>query len=83
MLIVRKFDEITPNDGATPLAWHEAYEGLYVEASGDVALTLATGDEILVPAIMPGVVYGQLEFTRVKLTGTTATGIYGVKGVRK
>ncbi len=65
---------ITPDDNAdAPLT----LRGLMVAAAGHVAVTTLEGDEVVLPALQPGVQYAILA-SRIRATGTTATGIVGL-----
>jgi len=65
---------VTPNDGSD-LAF--SIRGLMVSTAGDVALVTTGGDTVTLPALQPGVQYAVLA-TRVRATGTSATGIVGL-----
>jgi hypothetical protein len=66
---------ITPNN-STDLAVET--RGLYVGAAGDVAVILADDSAaVTFTALAAGIVH-PLAVKRVKVTGTTATGIVGV-----
>ena len=65
---------ITPSD-ASDLAAET--RGLWVGASGDLALVLASGDEVTLVGAVGGTVL-PLRVKRVKATGTTATQLVGL-----
>jgi len=65
---------VTPND-AVDLAAET--RGLWVGASGDLALVLASGDEVTLAGAVGGSVL-PLRIRRVKATGTTATQLVGL-----
>lgn len=50
---------------------------IMVGATGDVAVVLRSGDQVILPALQPGAVY-PLRVMRVLIAGTTATGIVGL-----
>ncbi|MEO1656124.1 MAG: hypothetical protein AAFR65_00255 [Pseudomonadota bacterium] len=65
---------VTPNDGSD-LAF--PVRGLMVAGAGNVSVVTTKGDTVTLPALQPGVQYAILA-TRVRATGTTATGIVGL-----
>lgn len=65
---------VTPNNGAD-LAF--PIRGLMVASAGDVSVVTLRGDTVTLPALQPGMQYAILA-TRVRATGTTATGIVGL-----
>lgn len=65
---------ITPSD-AVDLAAET--RGLWIGASGDLALVLASGDEITLAGALGGTVL-PLRVRRVRATGTTATQLVGL-----
>lgn len=65
---------LTPDDG-TDLPF--AIRGLMVSTAGDVSVVTTGGDTVTLPALQPGVQYAVLA-TRVRSTGSTATGIVGL-----
>jgi len=65
---------IIPSD-STDLAAET--RGLWVGASGDLALVLASGDEVTVSGAIGGSLL-PLRVRRVKATGTTATALVGL-----
>jgi hypothetical protein len=65
---------ITPNDAADLAA---ETRGLWVGASGDLALVLASGDEVVLAGAVGGSVL-PLRIRRIKATGTTATQLVGL-----
>lgn len=69
----RKAFEITPdNDSLLPLA----ADALLIGVAGDVMVTTTSGDTLALP--MPAG-YNPVSVTKVFATGTTATGIFGLK----
>lgn len=66
---------ITPND--TTSLTGGATKGLYLGASGNVAVTMADGSNVTFTALASGVVH-PISVTKVKATGTTATNIIAV-----
>ncbi|MEM9809700.1 MAG: hypothetical protein AAF788_00590 [Pseudomonadota bacterium] len=65
---------ITPNDSADlPFA----IRGLMVGGAGDVSVVTSAGDTVSLPALQPGVQYAILA-TRIRASGTSATGIVGL-----
>ena len=65
---------ITPND-STDLSAET--RGLWVGASGDLALVLASGDEVIIAGAVGGSLL-PLRVRRVKSTGTTASQLVGL-----
>ncbi len=65
--------DVAPDDGAD-VAW--VTRALMVTVSGDVAVTLRSGSDITLAGLLVGVMY-PFRVSRVKATGTTATGIKG------
>jgi len=65
---------ITPNDAADLAA---ETRGLWIGASGDLALVLASGDEVSLVGAVGGSVL-PLRVRRIKATGTTATQLVGL-----
>ncbi|MEM9031327.1 MAG: hypothetical protein AAGB18_01680 [Pseudomonadota bacterium] len=68
-------ETIVPDD-ANDLA--HVTRGIYVGASGSIALTLVSGDEVLLNDAQSGVIY-PLRVARVKATGTSAAGLIGLR----
>jgi len=66
--------DITPNDSADLTVMTRA---LMVTADGDVAVVLRDGTAITLPGLTAGTIY-PVRVSRVKSTGTTATGIKGL-----
>ena len=66
--------DITPNDSADLPA---VTRGVMVAAGGDVSVTFRDGSVVTLPGLTPGVIY-PLRVTRVRATGTTATGLKGL-----
>jgi len=56
------------------------YRGIAFAGAGALALTLLNGDEVVIPSgvLSAGMIHA-LQFKRVKVTGTSATDIWGVK----
>lgn len=73
---------VTPNDSADNLGTDPANGeantaiGLYIETAGDVVFTTLRGDDRTVS--VPANFYLVCGATRVKSTGTTATGIFAL-----
>lgn len=67
---------VTPNDSADNVGNGNVAIGLYVETAGDVVFVNKNGDERTVA--VPANFYLMSSVTRVKSTGTTATGIHAV-----
>lgn len=65
---------IAPSDGADLVA---ETRGLWVGASGDIVLVLASGDEVTIAGAVGGTVL-PLRVRRVKASGTTATQLVGL-----
>lgn len=65
---------ITPADGADLAA---ETRGLWVGGSGDIALVLASGDEITLAGVVGGSIL-PLRLRRIKATGTSATQLVGL-----
>ena len=65
---------ITPSDGADLAA---ETRGLWVGASGDLVLVLASGDEVTLVGAVGGSVL-PLRIKRIKATGTSATQLVGL-----
>jgi hypothetical protein len=65
---------ITPNDAADLAA---ETRGLWVGASGDLSLVLASGDEVTMPGVVGGTLL-PLRVRRVKASGTSATQLVGL-----
>lgn len=65
---------VTPNDGAD-LA--EITRAIYVGASGNLAVTLASGADVTLAGV-PGGTLLPLRLRRIKATGTSATSIVGL-----
>lgn len=61
---------VTPDDN-TDLPFES--RAVMVATAGNLAVTLADGDTIVLPALRPGVVY-PLALTRVRASGSTASG---------
>jgi hypothetical protein len=66
---------ITPSDTAE---LPETTRALYIGGTGSVRLRLASGDVVDFPALMGGVVY-PFRVTQVMLSGTSATGLIGLR----
>ena len=71
--IVGAFD-VTPDDGADLAVMTRA---IMVTVAGDVAVVFKDGSAITMTALQPGVQYA-VRLSRVRATGTTATGIKGL-----
>ena len=68
--------EIVTPDDATDLTW--ATRALYVGTSGNVQVTMLSGETVTLQAVQAGVLY-PLRVTRVWATGTTAANIIGLR----
>ncbi|MDE3080161.1 MAG: hypothetical protein KGI94_09050 [Paracoccaceae bacterium] len=68
---VRDAVPVTPDD-ATPLS--AMTRALYVAQAGDVAVTMAGGQDVIFAAV-PGGTLLPIRVTDVKATGTTASGL--------
>lgn len=67
---------VTPSDSAD-LTFPSGVYGtkyLYIGVAGDVAVTTASGDDVLLKALAAGV-FHPISVKRIKATGTTATNI--------
>lgn len=64
---------VTPND-TTVIS---ATKGLYVGATGNITVTMANGADVTFNALIAGQIH-PISVTKVKATGTTATGIVAV-----
>lgn len=55
------------------------FRGIFFAAAGDISLVNKNGRSVTITsgALVPGVIH-PIRFTRVNVTGTTATGIFGV-----
>jgi hypothetical protein len=51
--------------------------GIMVAVAGNVKVTTVAGDEIVLPALQPGVIY-PMRAKIIWATGTTATGVVGL-----
>jgi co-chaperonin GroES (HSP10) len=69
----QKAVDVIPSD-ATVLA---VTKGLYMGATGDVAVTMVDGSQVIFKNLSGGIVH-PLSVTKVKATGTTATNIIAV-----
>lgn len=69
---------VTKSDGTADPAG--PFRGLVFSGAGDIKLTMASGQTRIIPSgLLATNVIHPLQFSRVWSTGTTATGIYGVK----
>lgn len=66
---------ITPDDVAD---LPHATRGIYVGQSGDVMVEMVSGDTVTFPNLQAGMIYA-LRVMKVFASGTTATGLVGVK----
>lgn len=66
--------DVVPADGVD-LA--QVTRAVMVTTSGDLAVTLKSGDEIVLPGLTAGVIY-PVRVSRIAATGTTAAGIKGL-----
>lgn len=73
----------SPADNAFAITPHDSNElssvthGLYVGGTGDVAVVMASGEEVTFSAMAAGV-FHPIRVKQVKETGTSATDIIGV-----
>lgn len=65
--------DVTPNDTTDLLTSTRA---IMVTASGDVAIQFVDGGELVLPNLQAGQVY-PMRARKIKIAGTTATGIKG------
>lgn len=63
---------VTPTDDLTDLGF--VSRGIIVGVSGDVAVITLGGETVTLPALAAGIIH-PFRVSRIKLTGTTATGI--------
>lgn len=68
-------EPITPSD-STPLA--AVTRSLYVGGAGDLRVTLVGGETVTLGGVVAGALY-PLRITHVLATGTTATGLVGLR----
>jgi hypothetical protein len=61
---------VTPNDTAVL----PVFDGIMVATAGNVSVRLLSGVDLPLPALQPGVIYW-IAGTRIRATGTTASGI--------
>ena len=65
---------IVPND-ATPLA--NVTRAIYIGGAGNLSVVMLSGDIVTFSGVQAGMIY-PLRASRVRATGTTATGIVGL-----
>lgn len=72
-------EAVTPSDTADipGRAQRGPTRGILVGASGDVAVVMSSGRTVVWPALAAGIIH-PISCTRVKSTGTAATGIVAV-----
>lgn len=74
--LIRNWVSVTPNDSADNVGTGNVAIGLYVTGAGDVTWTDVDGNDNT--ATVPANFYLNCSVTRVKSTGTTATGIFAL-----
>lgn len=74
--LVRNWVAVTPNDNSDNVGAGNVAIGLYIEGSGDVTWTDIDGNDNTVGVSSNS--YLTCSVTRVKSTGTTATGIFAL-----
>lgn len=78
--MVETWNAVTPNDNTNNVGTDTVAVGLYITAEGTVTWLDANGTEIG-PVTVPANFYLNCSVTRVKSTGTTATGIFALVSV--
>lgn len=66
---------LAPSDSA---ALAKATRAIYVGGGGNLRVTLVNGDTITLAGVLPGMIY-PLRISHVRATGTTATGLVGLR----
>jgi hypothetical protein len=66
---------LSPSDVA-PLA--KATRAIYIGGGGNLRVTLLSGDTVTFVGVLPGMIY-PLRIAQVLATGTTATGLVGLR----
>jgi len=66
---------IVPND-ATPLS--DVTRAIFIGGAGNLSVVMLSGDTVTLTGVQPGMIY-PLRVTTVRATGTTATGIVGLR----
>ena len=74
--MIRNWLAVTPNDSADNVGTGNVAIGLYVTVGGAVVFTDVDGNDVTVT--VPDTFYINCSVTRVKSTGTTATGIFAL-----
>lgn len=74
--LVYDFYPVTPSDGTDNVGDENIAIGLYIEAGGDVVFLTKDGTERTVT--VPDYFYLTCSVSRVKSTGTSATGIFAL-----
>ncbi len=66
---------LIPSDGAV---LPNATRAIYVGGGGSLRVTLVSGDTVTLNGVLPGMIY-PLRVAQVLATGTTATGLVGLR----
>lgn len=74
--LIRNWVAVTPNDSADNVGTGNVAIGLYIEVAGDVTFTDVDGNDNTVA--VPNNFYLNCSVSRVKSTGTDATGIFAL-----
>lgn len=74
--LIRNWVEVTPNDSADNVGTGNVAIGLFIETGGDIVWTDVDGNDNTVT--VPSNFYLNCSVSRVKSTGTTATGIFAL-----
>ena len=74
--LVRNWLSVTPADGADNVGTNNVAIGIYITVAGDVTYTDIDGADVTVT--VPANFLLTCSVTRVKATGTTATGIFAL-----
>ena len=74
--LIRNWVEVTPNDSADNVGTGNVAIGLFIETGGDIVWTDVDGNDNTVT--VPNNFYLNCSVSRVKSTGTTATGIFAL-----
>ena len=74
--LVRRWFEVTPNDGTDNVGTNNVAIGLYIETAGNVEFTDVDGNDNTVA--VPANFYLTCSVARVKAASTTATGIFAL-----
>jgi len=68
-------EAVTPNDSQD---LQHVTRAIFVGQTGDLAVKLQSGDEVVLHNVQAGAVYA-IRVSQVKATGTTATGLVGLR----